>query len=63
MYLRLLGSPEVETAAGAIRFLPERPYQLLAYLAGRGEWVTREPRGTNSPRCTQAMRASDLRMR
>ncbi|MEP6740214.1 MAG: tetratricopeptide repeat protein [Caldimonas sp.] len=42
MYMRLLGSPEVEIATGAVRFLPERRFQVLAYLACRGDWVSRD---------------------
>jgi len=42
MYLRLLGPPEAETATGVVRFLPERRFQLLAHLAARGGWVSRD---------------------
>lgn len=40
--LRLFGVPTLRTAAGAEQvFVPERPQQLLALLACRGDWVAR----------------------
>jgi len=40
--LRLFGAPALELPGGAVRpFLPQRPYQALAYLACRADWVAR----------------------
>jgi DNA-binding SARP family transcriptional activator len=40
--LHLFGPPALETAAGREPFVAARPHQLLAYLACRGAWVTRD---------------------
>lgn len=40
--LRLLGAPQLGTAAGALPFAPERPFLLLAVLACRRDWVRRD---------------------
>ncbi len=40
--LHLFGTPALDTGSGREPFPLERPYQLLAYLAFRGVWVTRE---------------------
>jgi predicted ATPase/DNA-binding SARP family transcriptional activator len=42
LYLRLLGTPEVKAGATSFSFSLERRYQLLAYLAHAGEWVSRD---------------------
>ena len=39
--LRLLGGAELE-GRPRLRFLPERRFRLLAYLALRADWVTRD---------------------
>jgi predicted ATPase len=39
--LRLLGAPVFEDETGALRFAPERVFQVIAYLAYRGDWVQR----------------------
>jgi predicted ATPase len=44
--LHLFGSPALDTVAGRERFAASRPYQLLAYLACRGTWVTRDVAAT-----------------
>lgn len=38
----LFGAPALDTGSGPDPFPLERPYQLLAYLAFRGAWVTRD---------------------
>lgn len=40
--LRLLGSPEVKVGSASFPFTNERRYQLLAYLAAQGKWVSRD---------------------
>jgi predicted ATPase/DNA-binding SARP family transcriptional activator len=40
--VRLLGAPQVSTSRGTVSFLPDKRYQLLAYLAYQGEWVNRD---------------------
>ncbi len=40
--LRLLGTPAIVDASGALPLAAERRFQLLAYLALHGTWVTRE---------------------
>jgi hypothetical protein len=40
--LRVLGAPVLATSTGLQPFAPERLYQLLACLALRGEWVSRD---------------------
>jgi len=42
MRLRLLGAPALVHAGGTLVFAAERRFQLLALLAHRGEWVSRE---------------------
>lgn len=42
MLLRLLGAPALNHADGTLVFAPERRFQLLALLAHRGEWMSRE---------------------
>jgi DNA-binding SARP family transcriptional activator/tetratricopeptide (TPR) repeat protein len=44
--LHLFGPPALETAAGREPFVAARPHQLLAYLACRGAWVTRDVAAT-----------------
>lgn len=41
-YLQLLGEVSIRLEADRLRFKPERRYQLLAYLAYRGDWLSRE---------------------
>ena len=43
--LRLLGAPELESRP-PLRFLPERRFRLLAFLALRGDWVGRDELAT-----------------
>lgn len=38
----LLGVPQVSTPRGTVSFLSDKRYQLLAYLAYQGEWVSRD---------------------
>jgi predicted ATPase/DNA-binding SARP family transcriptional activator/uncharacterized protein HemY len=40
--VRLLGAARAESETGLIYFLPDKRYQLLAYLAYKGEWVSRD---------------------
>jgi DNA-binding SARP family transcriptional activator len=42
VYAQLLGAPRVQTGSGWAEFRPEKRYQLLAYLAYQGGWVSRE---------------------
>ena len=48
--LHLLGRAELVHGhsgdAGLLRFLPERRFRLLAYLALRGDWVSRDELAT-----------------
>jgi predicted ATPase/DNA-binding SARP family transcriptional activator len=39
--LRLLGAPAFEEGATVLRFAPERVFQVIAYLACKGDWVQR----------------------
>ncbi len=41
-HLQLFGSPALISAAGRQQFFPQRPFQLLAFLAVRGNWVSRD---------------------
>jgi predicted ATPase len=41
-HVALFGAPALELADRVLPFAAERRFQLLAYLAGRGAWVTRE---------------------
>ncbi len=64
--LHLLGRVELVLGhsgdAGALRFLPERRFRLLAYLALRGEWVSRDELATLFwPDRTQEAARSNLR--
>jgi DNA-binding SARP family transcriptional activator len=43
--LRLLGAPELRKDS-VVRFLPERRFRLLAFLALRAEWVSRDELAT-----------------
>jgi tetratricopeptide (TPR) repeat protein len=40
--VRLLGKTRAEVASGTIDFLPNKRFQLLAYLAYQGDWVHRD---------------------
>jgi DNA-binding SARP family transcriptional activator len=40
--LRLLGKTRAEVASGTMDFLPNKRFQLLAYLAYQGDWVSRD---------------------
>jgi predicted ATPase/DNA-binding SARP family transcriptional activator len=44
--LFLFGKPTLDTGSKRAPFAAERPYQLLAYLACRGDWVAREVAAT-----------------
>jgi predicted ATPase/DNA-binding SARP family transcriptional activator len=64
--LHLLGRAELVHGhsgdAGGLRFLPERRFRLLAYLALRGEWVSRDELATLFwPDRTQEAARSNLR--
>jgi predicted ATPase/DNA-binding SARP family transcriptional activator len=39
---RLFGTPQVSSPAGVVSFLPDKRYQLLAYLAFKSDWVNRD---------------------
>jgi predicted ATPase/DNA-binding SARP family transcriptional activator len=41
-YVQLMGRARVQCGDGWVDFLPERRYQLLAYLACAGDWVSRD---------------------
>lgn len=59
--LRLLGTPELE-GRWPLRFLPERRFRLLAFLALRGDWVGRDELATLFwPDRTQEAARSNLR--
>ena len=40
--IQLLGTPQVISTMGVVSFLPDKRYQLLAYLAYKSEWVGRD---------------------
>jgi predicted ATPase/DNA-binding SARP family transcriptional activator/Tfp pilus assembly protein PilF len=40
--VRLLGTPQATSPMGVVSFLPDKRYQLLAYLAYKSEWVNRD---------------------
>lgn len=42
VYVKLLGSPRVQVGKKQVAFTPDKRYQLLAYLAYQGDWVSRE---------------------
>lgn len=42
VYVQLLGSPRVRVGSKQIPFVPDKRYQLLAYLAYQGDWISRE---------------------
>jgi predicted ATPase/DNA-binding SARP family transcriptional activator len=42
VYARLMGVPSAHLAASPVAFLDDKRYQLLAYLAFKGDWVGRE---------------------
>ena len=42
VYVQLLGSPKARIGSKQIPFVPDKRYQLLAFLAYQGDWVSRE---------------------